>query len=87
MKKSIFFISCEEAHHICDKKQYGEASRWDRLKLAIRYSWCHITRAYTDKNNKLTKAIDESRVQCLEDKEMEQLKAKFELELDKYQQK
>ena len=43
MKKSILFISCEEAHHICDKNQYGEATAWERFKLGIRLSWCKIT--------------------------------------------
>lgn len=85
MKKNILFISCEEAHHICDKKQYGEATRWERFKLALRYSWCHITRSYTDKNNKLTKVMDKSKVQCLKDNELNRMKAKFEAELGKYQ--
>ena len=84
MKKNVFFISCEEAHHICDKKQYGEATRWERFKLALRYSWCHITRAYTDKNNKLSQAMDNSKVQCLENDEKAQIEARFEAELGKY---
>ena len=41
MKKSILFISCEEAHNICDKSQYGEATGWERVKLGIRLCWCN----------------------------------------------
>ena len=83
MKKSILFISCEEAHHICDKKQYGEATRWERIKLGIRLSWCKITKAYTAKNNKLTETIQNAKMDCLKDKELQKLQQTFEAELSK----
>lgn len=86
MKKSIFFISCEEAHHICDKNQYGEATTWERIKLGIRLSWCKITRAYTKKNNKLTQVINNSKLDCLKDSERSTLRSDFEKELAKQNQ-
>ena len=85
MKKSILFISCEEAHHICDKSQYGEATTWERVKLAIRLSWCKVTRAYTKRNNKLTESIKQSDIDCLNDSEKKTLQNKFEQELAKHQ--
>ena len=83
MKKSILFISCEEAHHICDKNQYGEATAWERFKLGIRLSWCKITRAYTKRNNKLTAAIKQSEADCLKPDEKNALQKVFEAELKK----
>ena len=84
MKKRILFISCEEAKHICDKSQYGEASAWDKLKLNLRLSWCRITRAYTKRNRKLTTAIHSSQADCLNSNEREQLEQKFNEELAKH---
>ena len=83
MKKSILFISCEEAHHICDKNQYGEATAWERLKLGIRLCWCKVTKAYTKNNSKLTDAINNSKIDCLDDTEVKKLKQSFEKELSK----
>ena len=59
-KKNILFISCDEAKHICDKSQYGEATFWEKVKLNIRLSWCRVTQAYTKKNRKLTNLMNEA---------------------------
>ncbi|TCK68530.1 hypothetical protein DFQ05_0038 [Winogradskyella wandonensis] len=85
MKKSILFISCEEAHHICDKNQYGEATTWEKIKLKIRLSWCKITQAYTKRNTKLTEAIKEAEADCLNPEEKTALQQAFERELRKQQ--
>lgn len=85
MKKSFLFISCEEAKHICDKTQYGEATGWERIKLALRLSWCRVTRAYSNKNNKLTDVIEHSDIDCLKNDERSKIKQKFEEELAKHQ--
>lgn len=85
MKKRFLFISCEEAQHICDKTQYGEATSWERLKLSLRLSWCNITKAYSKKNNKLTEALDNANVNCLNKDEQHKLKQQFEEELAKQQ--
>ncbi|WP_321252151.1 hypothetical protein [Psychroserpens sp.] len=81
MKKSFLFISCEEAHHICDKSQYGEASLWERIKLSIRLSWCTVTRAYTKRNKALTRAMKSSNVDFLKDDELDTLRSQFNQEL------
>lgn len=65
MKKSLLFVSCEEAQHLCDKAQYDEASLLDKIKLNLRISWCKVTRAYYKRNIKLTEKIKESKVECL----------------------
>ncbi|RIA10546.1 hypothetical protein OE09_2411 [Flavobacteriaceae bacterium MAR_2010_72] len=81
MKKNVFFISCEEAQHICDKSQYGEATLWEKFKLNIRLTWCRITRAYTKKNQALTKTIKTSKIECLKNEEQQALKKSFEEQL------
>jgi hypothetical protein len=83
MKKSFLFISCEEAEHICDKSQYGEATLWEKIKLNIRLSWCKITRAYTKRNSVLTKTIKSSKVECLKHHEQQELKNIFNNKLSK----
>jgi hypothetical protein len=86
MKKSFLFISCEEAKHICDKSQYGEAKLWEKFKLHIRLSWCKITRAYSKRNTVLTKTIKSSKVECLKHHEQQELKKKFNNHLSKQNQ-
>ncbi len=81
MKRSKLFISCEEAHAICDKTQYNDASFWDKLKLTLRLSWCKVTRAYTKKNNALTDAIKTSNIECLKQCEKEEMNTKLESQL------
>lgn len=81
MKKSFLFISCEEAKHICDKAQYNEASGWQRVKLGIRLSWCKVTRAYSNRNNRLTKTVNDANVSCMNQTEKDQLKTAFEKQL------
>ena len=85
MKKSFLFISCEEAKYICDKSQYGETSTWERFKLSLRLSWCHITRYYSRKNNKLTDAVQKAEVNCLKTDEKTKIKEQFEKELAEHQ--
>lgn len=81
MKKNFLFISCEEAFHICDKSQYGEATLWEKIKLNLRFIWCRFTQAYVKKNRKLTKAIKISKVECLQQTEREQLIERFNQQL------
>ena len=82
--KNKFFISCEEAKHICDKSQYGEASFWEKVKLSIRLSWCHITRAYSSNNNKLTKLVKTSKIQAIEKDRKEEMQRKLQEEISKH---
>jgi len=71
------FISCEEAHHNCDKSQYKEASFFERIKLTIHLIYCRACRKYSSKNAKLTEFIKMSRVECLDAAEKENLEAEF----------
>ncbi|WP_046745160.1 hypothetical protein [Kordia zhangzhouensis] len=82
--KYKFFISCEEAKHICDKAQYGEATFWEKVKLNVRLSWCHITRAYSNNNGKLTKLMKKSKIDAIERDKKEEMQRKLQEEMKKY---
>ncbi|WP_430411957.1 hypothetical protein [Kordia sp.] len=82
--KNKFFISCEEAKHICDKTQYGEANFWEKVKLNVRLSWCRITRAYSGNNSKLTKLIKESKIEVIENDKKTEMQRKLQEEMSKY---
>lgn len=84
MKKSILFISCDEAKHICDKAQYNEASAWEKVKLNIRLIYCNITQKYYKRNKKLTNVVKSANTECLNLKEKEALEMKFKKELSKH---
>ncbi len=76
-------VSCEEAKHICDKNQYGEASFIEIVKLNIRLVYCKVTRAYSKRNTKLTKTINKSNIQTIDQPEKEIMKKKLQKELSK----
>ncbi|NRD20987.1 hypothetical protein HNV08_13100 [Winogradskyella eckloniae] len=77
MKKSLLFINCDEAKHICDKAEYGEATDWERFKLNIRLLYCHITKSYFKKNKTLTENIKKSNVKCLQSEERSKIEKQF----------
>ncbi|MCK8521621.1 hypothetical protein M0D21_08575 [Aquimarina sp. D1M17] len=76
-------VSCEEAKHICDKNQYGEASLLEIIKLNIRLMYCKVTRAYSKRNTKLTKTIKKSEVQTISSSQKEEMKRRLQEELSK----
>tara|TARA_B110000967_G_scaffold190670_1_gene215588 strand:- start:813 stop:1067 length:255 start_codon:yes stop_codon:yes gene_type:complete len=82
MKKKLF-ISHKQAKHICDKKQYGEATFLESVSLSIRISWCRLTKIYSKKNNKLTHTVQSAEMNCLNQFEREGIQQKFEQELNK----
>ncbi|WP_103863710.1 hypothetical protein [Aquimarina sp. I32.4] len=61
-KGKIFFVSCPEANHFCDKNQYKEASFWEKVRLNIHLIYCRACRKYTSKNMKLTKLVKDPKV-------------------------
>ena len=83
MKKGFLFISCEEAKHICDKAQYGEATLWEKFELKFRLSWCHITRSYVKKNQKLSEVLRKTNLKGIHPKDLEILKLSIQEELKK----
>ena len=83
--KNTLFINCDEAKLICDKSQYNESTWWDRFRLNIRLIYCNITRAYSKRNQQLSKLVTDDKVECMENKAKVDLKTKFEKELQNHQ--
>ena len=85
-EKNNVFISCDNANHNCNKSQYNEATFWEKFKLTIHLMYCKACREYSRNNAKLTKAINNSDVDCLDLKDKQEMKDCFEKELKQYQQ-
>ena len=82
-RKSLFFISYDEARHICDKLQYGEATLMEQIKLHIRLSWCNISRKYTRKNTQLTTLCQSADLKTLDKDKKDTLKKMLESKMPK----
>ncbi|MCF8715887.1 hypothetical protein JM658_13710 [Joostella atrarenae] len=76
-KKNFFFVSCEEAQHICDKMQYGEATLLDKIKLSCRLIWCNATKSYSKRNATLTQLCKEAEIKTMDPKKKQELKKKL----------
>ncbi|QDO93763.1 hypothetical protein FNB79_07155 [Formosa sediminum] len=80
---SKIFLSCEEASHVCDKAQYKESTLWERIKFGIHILFCTVCRKHSVDNQKLTKAIEKSKIACLDKKSKSEMKTCIEQELKK----
>ncbi|MEL4307906.1 hypothetical protein [Joostella sp. CR20] len=77
-KKNNFIISCEEAKHICDKMQYGEATFLEKLQLNLRLLWCKATKSYSSKNSKLTDLCNKAEMKTLGQEKKNEMKKKLD---------
>jgi len=85
MSKKLM-ISCDEATAICDKNQYGEASRWDKLRLQLHLFLCKHCKHYSKQNHIITKILGKYAPGCdgsehLSEKEKEELEEKLKEQL------
>jgi len=77
----LFNINCHEGKMLCDKNQYKETSLWEKIKLNFYLIICSECRAYTANNNKLTKAINNPKVDRVSQDEKNALKERMAQEL------
>mgnify|MGYP005816528693 CR=1 FL=1 len=77
-KKIKIMVHCDEAHHVCDKAQYKEASVWEKFKLYFHLVYCKGCRSYTKNNKNLSDTIQKAKVECLDKKCKEAMKLEFE---------
>lgn len=54
------FFNCKDACACCDKAQYEEASWFEKMRLRWHFYMCRSCKTHSEKNQKLTKLIDES---------------------------
>lgn len=83
-KNYKIFVSCDVANHVCDKTQYNEATLWEKIKLNIHLLYCKACKEYTKNNQKLTRVIKKSEVECLDAATKEKMKSQFNAELEKH---
>lgn len=77
-KKIKIRVPCDEAHIVCDKAQYKEASIWEKLKLYLHLIYCKTCRKYSKNNKHLSNTIHKAKVECLDKKCKEAMKLTFE---------
>lgn len=77
-KKKVLLVSCDEAKHICDKMQYGEATLVEKFKLKFRLMWCRATKSYSKKNSDLTQLCKEAKIKTLDKGKKVEMKRKIE---------
>ncbi len=71
-------ISCEEAAHICTKKQYKEASWSERFQLILHLVICKTCKVFSSKNTKLTTLCEQAQLHSLSQKEKQEMKRKLQ---------
>ena len=72
-KENNIKTACQNANHVCDKTQYKEATLMEKIKLTLHLIYCRACRKYTSNNQKLTKVVKDSKVECMNSKEKEAL--------------
>lgn len=80
-RKHFFLIDCSQAANCCDKAQYKEANRLERLKMTIHLLFCRKCREYTSRNTKLTKLIRKAGIKTCTAQERKVWKEEIEAEL------
>lgn len=68
------FLKCDEATKVCDKVQYQEAGRFERVFLKFHLLLCGCCRKYSSHNGKLSKALKSSKLQTLPPEEKNRIK-------------
>jgi len=72
-KENNIKTACHNANHVCDKTQYKEATLLEKIKLTLHLIYCRACRKYTSNNQKLTKVVKKSKVECMNSKEKKSL--------------
>lgn len=67
-------ISCEQAADICNRTQYSESTRWERLKLRLHLRICRTCKNYSKKNAKLTSLCDKAGLSSLSKEDKDNMK-------------
>ena len=71
-------ISCEEAAHICSRKQYKEASCKERVQLFLHILICRTCASFSRKNTQLTNLCNKAKLQSLTSVEKERMKKRIQ---------
>lgn len=67
-------ISCNEAAIICNKKQYKEATFFEKIKLMMHLIICKTCTKHSKKNTQFTTLCDKASLHSLPEKDKEEMK-------------
>ncbi|WP_373055606.1 hypothetical protein [Zunongwangia sp. H14] len=79
----FFLIDCSKAENCCDKAQYRELSRANKIKLLMHLAICRRCKEYTARNSRLTSLIKKSGVKTCTKVDKETWKKRIREELAK----
>jgi len=65
--------SCQEIALLSEKKQYKEASFWERLRIEIHILYCERCNKYEKDNKQLSSVLSDAKLDSLTDEEMKEL--------------
>lgn len=82
-KSKKILLPCSEAHHVCDKNQYKEATLWEKIRLTIHLAYCRACRGYTTKNSKLTAFMKKANAKTIDQTSKAELEQLIQRELSK----
>ncbi|MBD0850648.1 hypothetical protein [Maribacter arenosus] len=71
-------ISCEKAAIICNKKQYNEATFYEKLQLIFHLLICKTCAKFSKENAKLTSLCKKAPLCCLPEKEKVEMKKELQ---------
>ena len=65
--------SCREIALLSEKKQYHEASFWEKLRIKMHILYCKRCRNYETDNENLSSVLKDAKLDCLTDEEVKEL--------------
>lgn len=65
--------SCHEIALLSEKKQYQEASFWERLRIKMHILYCERCRNYEKDNKQLSSILSDAKLDSLSDDELKEL--------------
>lgn len=71
-------ISCEEASAICNKKQYNEATFWEKVKHKFHILVCRACSQFAKKNTKLTSLFEKADLHSLSENEKDRIRKQLQ---------
>ena len=65
--------SCQEIALLSEKKQYDEASFWEKLRIRMHILYCERCRNYEKDNKNLSNILNDAKLDSLTDEEIKEL--------------
>ena len=72
--KTADMVSCDQAQVICNKKQYREASLFEKIQLMVHVLYCKACFNSSRKNKRLTRLIRKANLRAFSQAEKDSMK-------------